>query len=106
MIGNCFDPACKKELRYLRQGAVYQWETGIGPEFRSEFFWLCPNCSSTFEVGSNREGVPLLAPWGQTCCGNQRCCRIKRVLRGMLQECPVPGCPQQCRKPGRNASEP
>ena len=93
MIGNCFNPACKKELRYLRQGAVYQWETGIGREFHSEFFWLCPNCSSTFEVASDREGAPLLAPCGAKGEGYQRCSRIKRVLRGVLQECPVAGCP-------------
>jgi hypothetical protein len=25
MIGHCFNPQCNEELRYLRQGSVYQW---------------------------------------------------------------------------------
>ncbi len=33
MMGYCFNPECKLELRYLSQGSVYQWETGIGREF-------------------------------------------------------------------------
>jgi hypothetical protein len=91
MIGNCFNPACQKELRYLRQGAVYQWEKGTGPQFDSEFFWLCPKCSATFDVGPDRAGVPSLTPCGSRGAGNQRCSRIRRVLRGVLQECPVTG---------------
>ena len=64
MIGHCFDPVCKKELRYLRQGSVYQLGTGSGRTFHSEFFWLCSDCSSTFQLTSNDTGVPLLAPQG------------------------------------------
>jgi hypothetical protein len=79
----------------LRQGAVYQWEKGTGPQFDSEFFWLCPRCSATFDVSPDREGVPSLTPCGFKGEGNQRCSRIKRVLRGVLQECPVAGCPAE-----------
>ena len=89
MIGNCFNPACQKELRYLRHGAVYQWEKGIGQEFDSEFFWLCPRCSSTFDLGADREGMPSLTSCGSKGEGNQACSRIRRVLRGVLQECPM-----------------
>jgi hypothetical protein len=87
MIGHCFNPACNKELRYLRQGTVYQWETGIGRDFHSEFFWPCPNCSSTFELASDENGGPLLAPWGARGEVHPRRSRIRRVLRGVLQEC-------------------
>ncbi len=87
MIGHCFNPACNEELRYLRQGSVYQWETGVGRNFRSEFFWLCPNCSSMFELASDDKGVPWLAPWGAKAEVQQRRSRIRRVLRGVLQEC-------------------
>jgi len=89
MIGNCFNPACQKELRYLRHGAVYQWEKGTGPEFDSEFFWLCLRCSSTFDLGADREGKPSLTTCGSKGEGNQSCSRIRRVLRGVLQECPM-----------------
>jgi hypothetical protein len=82
MIGNCFNPACRKELRYLRQGAVYQWEKGTGPQFCSEFFWLCPGCSSSFDLGADREGMPSLTTSGSKGEANQRCFRIRRVLTG------------------------
>jgi hypothetical protein len=88
MIGNCFNPACQKELRYLRQGAVYQWEKGTGPGFGSEFFWLCPGCSSTFDVGPDGQGMPCLTACGGRTEGNLRCSRIRRVLRGVVQACP------------------
>jgi hypothetical protein len=96
MIGNCFNPACQKELRYLRQGAVYQWEKGSGPEFDSEFFWLCPRCSCTFDVGSDRQGMPSLTVCGAKIEGNPGCSRIRKVLREIVQECPVAGCPAEC----------
>jgi hypothetical protein len=89
VIGHCFNPACNQELRYLRQGSVYQLETGVGRRYRSDFFWLCLNCSPRFEVGSDDNGLPLLTPRGSTGGANHRFSRIKRVLRGMLQECPA-----------------
>lgn len=89
MIGHCFNPECNEELRYLRQGSVYQWEAGVGREFHSEFFWLCPTCSSKFKVASGDHGKPRLAPCGSTREGDRRCCRIRRVFRGVLPECVV-----------------
>ena len=86
MIGNCFNPKCKQELRYLRQGSVYQREAGAGVEFHSEFFWLCPNCSALFKIASDEQGEPLLAPYDARGDGDQRAYRIRRVLRGLLQK--------------------
>jgi hypothetical protein len=85
MIGYCFNPVCNRELRYLRQGSVYQWETGVGQKFHSEFFWLCPDCSSQFELIFDAEDLPLLAPCGSKRDGRQGCSRIRKVLRGVLQ---------------------
>jgi hypothetical protein len=93
MIGHCFNPECNEELRYLRQGSVYQWETGVGREFHSEFFWLCPTCSSRFMVASDDNGEPLLVPCSSKRDGDQKCSRIRRVLRGVLQECVVADLP-------------
>ena len=59
MIGHCFNPECNEELRYLREGSVYQRETGIGQEFHSEFFWLCPLCSSALKLASDDNGEPV-----------------------------------------------
>jgi hypothetical protein len=84
MIGHCFNPKCKRELRYLRQGSVYQWERGIAQDFQSEFFWLCPACSRIFKVVSGHDGRPSLAPAAlKSECGG-RGSRIRRVLRGVV----------------------
>jgi hypothetical protein len=91
MIGHCFNPACNQELHYLRQGSVYQWETGQGRDFHSEFFWLCPICSSLFEVSSDDHGLPLLAPCGAKGEGDLQFSRIRRVLRAVLQDCLAAG---------------
>jgi hypothetical protein len=85
MIGHCFNPECKQELHYLRQGSVYQWETSVGRYFHSEFFWLCPVCTSTFELASDKNGRPLLAPCGSRCEHHPTCSRIRRVLQGVAE---------------------
>jgi hypothetical protein len=93
MIGNCFNPSCNQELRYLRQGSVYQWETGVAQDFHSEFFWLCPACSPLFKVVFNHDGEPSLAPAALKDEWGRRGSRIRRVLRGVVEECmvgPVP----------------
>ena len=90
MIGHCFNPESNKELRYLREGSVFQWETGVGREFHSEFFWLCPICSSTFKVASDDNGEPVLVLCGSKSeGGGRRRSRIRRVFRGALPRCVV-----------------
>jgi hypothetical protein len=63
MISQCANPDCKRELRYMRDGRVYQFvlSTKTGSK-RLERFWLCGDCSQTmiltcvnqFEVKTNR----------------------------------------------------
>lgn len=86
MIGNCFNRDCNEELRYLRQGSVYQLDTCIGQKDRSEFFWLCPACSRTFKLVSDRTGLPVLAPCNARPDCPQRSSRVRQVLRGVTQE--------------------
>jgi len=95
MIGHCFNPECHEELRYLRQGSVYRWETGADQMFRTEFFWLCPKCSRKFRVVSNPEGLPFLARCGSKGEGNQSASRVRRVLRGVTQDHPARGTPKE-----------
>lgn len=89
MIGRCFNPKCNEELRYLRQGSVYQWETGVAQDFHSEFFWLCPACSPIFKLVSGQAGEPSLAPAALKDEWGRRGSRIRRVLRGVVEECIV-----------------
>ena len=84
-MNRCFNPECNRELRYLSEGSVYQWETGTGGEFHSEFFWLCPVCSATFELAAGENGKPLLAPCGSRGECKQRGSRIRRVLKGVAR---------------------
>jgi hypothetical protein len=93
MIGHCFNPKCNEELRYLRQGSVYQWEKGVAQDFHSEFFWLCPACSPIFKVVFDHDGEPSLAPAALKDERGRRGSRIRRVLRDVVEECiavPVP----------------
>jgi hypothetical protein len=94
MIGNCFNPKCNEELRYLRQGSVYQWETGVAEDFQSEFFWLCPVCSPIFKLVSDHDGEPSLAPAARKDEWGRRDSRIRRVLRGVVGKCVVVQLPE------------
>jgi len=89
MIGYCFNPNCNEELRYLRQGSVYQWETGVAQDFHSEFFWLCPACSRVFKVVSDHEGGPSLGPVALKDERGRRDSRIRRVWRGAVEKSTV-----------------
>jgi hypothetical protein len=48
MISQCANPDCRRELRYLRDGKIYQFvlspKTG---STRLEHFWLCGECFKT-----------------------------------------------------------
>ena len=94
MIGHCFNSECNQELRYLREGAVYQLESGVGREFHSEFFWLCPACSSIFKVASDENGNPLLVLSSLKREGDRRHFRIKRVFRAAFPESLVSELPE------------
>ena len=72
MLSKCANPACTSPFHYLRDGRLFQMETGVGgsrlvgdkkPERRVEYFWLCGACASritlTFERGKGVVAVPL-----------------------------------------------
>ena len=80
MIGQCFNPECGEEMHYLSQGSVYAWETGEGPDFQSEFFWLCPTCSEAFRVASNGSRKPSLTPKSLRIGFERKGSRVRRVF--------------------------
>ncbi len=54
MLSKCANPTCKNPFHYLRDGKLYQMETGVGgpqlvggkkPQHKVEYFWLCSNCA-------------------------------------------------------------
>lgn len=72
MLSKCANPACTHPFRYLRDGKLFQMETGVGgprlvgdkkPEHRVEYFWLCSACAPrmtlTYQPGKGVMAVPL-----------------------------------------------
>jgi hypothetical protein len=52
MVSKCANPACDKQLHYLRDGRVYVFETLTtsatdlkSAESHNEHFWLCGDCA-------------------------------------------------------------
>jgi hypothetical protein len=81
MLAKCANPVCHAPFLYLREGRLYQIETGAElarppeqnnqpssaderkPVRRLEFFWLCGSCSQqmtlVFDRGRGVVAVPL-----------------------------------------------
>jgi len=49
MIDICFNPKCRRELRYLRDGRVVRVIHGTGEDAAIEHFWLCGTCYETYD---------------------------------------------------------
>ena len=52
----CFNPECKQELRYLREGRVVRIVHGDGDGARLEHFWLCGPCSLAYDFVFGSDG--------------------------------------------------
>lgn len=57
MLSKCANPACLARFRYLRQGRIFNIETGSvfsggngSPSHKIEHFWLCERCAQTLKV--------------------------------------------------------
>ena len=74
MLSKCANPACSKPFRYLRDGKLFEIETGLEPKStihevsekkplrRIEYFWLCGPCSAELTVIVDKEKGPVTAP--------------------------------------------
>jgi len=62
MISQCLNPACRKELHYLRNGRVIRTTRRIGAEVQVEHFWLCGECHMDFDFLFAKDGRVSLAP--------------------------------------------
>lgn len=60
MVNYCYNPDCKKELIYLREGRVVRIVHGDGDHERLEHFWLCGPCSEAFEFVFEADGQVTL----------------------------------------------
>jgi hypothetical protein len=56
MISQCLNPACRKELHYLRNGRVIRTTRRIGAEVQVEHFWLCGECHMDYDFLFAKDG--------------------------------------------------
>jgi hypothetical protein len=56
MIDRCFNPACKKRLKYLRDGRVVRVIRGKNEGVSVEHFWLCGPCYHTRDFEFRPDG--------------------------------------------------
>lgn len=56
MVNHCANPACKKQLHYLRDGKVFLFSTKKSSEkssklpYRLEHYWLCGDCAKLWTL--------------------------------------------------------
>ena len=62
MISQCLNPACRKELHYLRNGRVIRTTRRIGAEVQVAHFWLCGECHIDYDFLFAKDGRVSLAP--------------------------------------------
>ena len=58
MVQHCFNAACRQEFQLLHAGDLYAMERKSGD---TEFFWLCSDCASRFELRLNFSGFVTLS---------------------------------------------
>ena len=56
---NCFNPACNRELRYLRDGRVVRVLRGNNEQPSMEHYWLCGACYQVYDTTARSVGPKL-----------------------------------------------
>ena len=60
MVDSCFNSACKKELRYLREGRVVR-VVGKNPDrLEIQHYWLCGECYKSYDFVFGSDGTVTL----------------------------------------------
>jgi hypothetical protein len=49
MVSECFNPSCRRELKYLRDGRVVRIVHDDAGGLRVEHFWLCGSCHLQYD---------------------------------------------------------
>ena len=60
MLSECFNPACRKGLRYLRSGKVVMVLRQGTERTEVEHFWLCGACYVSYDFRFGEDGNPSL----------------------------------------------
>jgi hypothetical protein len=62
MLTECFNPACRKKLEYLRDGRVIRTICNSGSAMSVEHYWLCGSCYGKFDFEFKTDGAVILCP--------------------------------------------
>jgi hypothetical protein len=62
MLTECFNPACRKKLQYLRNGRVIRTILTSGSTLSVEHYWLCGACYGKFDFEFKPDGAVTLCP--------------------------------------------
>lgn len=70
MLSKCANPECAAPFIYLREGRLYQIDTGAGPQLVTdarpphhiEYFWLCGQCASSMTLAFQRGKGVVMVP--------------------------------------------
>ena len=60
MIDHCFNPACNRELHYLRDGRVVRVIRGKEENPTMEHYWLCGGCYRLYDFVFPPDGTVTL----------------------------------------------
>lgn len=62
VIDKCFNPACGRELHYLRDGRVVRILRGEGDDLSVEHYWLCGPCFHEYDFAFPATGTVAIRP--------------------------------------------
>jgi hypothetical protein len=60
MISQCLNPACRRELHYLRHGKVVRIVHRVEEQISVEHFWLCGGCYLIYDFKISPDGTVSL----------------------------------------------
>jgi hypothetical protein len=66
LIDKCFNPACARELLYLRSGRVIRIVTELSDRITVEHYWLCGSCYESHDFVFSESGIVTLGPKNKT----------------------------------------
>jgi hypothetical protein len=61
MLTECFNPACRKKLDYLRNGRVIRTIRTSTAAMSVEHYWLCGTCYRSFDFEFKSDGTVVLS---------------------------------------------
>ena len=66
MLTECFNPGCRKELLYLRNGRIVRIVRNHQDRVVVEHFWLCDQCAHEWTLVQDESQAIALVPLSRT----------------------------------------